>query len=313
MTAAADRARNAFLRACELDVQVRKPGNVSLVSPGHGMDAALFLASAKAAARPLCATGARVGQRIEQAVLATWAVAGCNTNLGILLLCAPVALAAERQPQATTPAELRAAITEVLAELNLADAQAAFRAIARANPGGLGSAAQQDVHQAPSVDLRAAMALAAERDSIALQYRDGYAQVFGIGLPALGPAFSAGSPGAPGQPPGRATVAAVQRAYLALLSSLPDSHIARRQGRDTADAVLREAMQWHALVQSGADLDADPAFAAWDQALKDQHINPGTSADLTVASLMVATLASSPETALKTVPGLFQKGMPIRG
>ena len=38
--------------------------------------------------------GARVGQRIEAAMRATWAVAGCNTNLGILLLCAPVARAA---------------------------------------------------------------------------------------------------------------------------------------------------------------------------------------------------------------------------
>ena len=294
MTAATDRARIAFLRACELDVRVRKPGNVSLACAGHGMNAALFLASATAAAGPLCTRGARVGQRVEAAVQATWSAAGCNTNLGILLLCAPVALALERQPRATTPAALHVALIEVLADLDRGDAQAAYRAIARANPGGLGTAADQDVHQVPSVDLRAAMALAAERDSIALQYRDGYAQVFEIGLAALGPGFTRGAAAVSDLPPDlpldSATVAAVQRAYLALLSAIADSHIRRKLGRHTADAVMRQAQAWHALAQSGADLDADPAFAAWDMALKDRGINPGTTADLLVAAMMIAGL-----------------------
>ena len=156
-----------FLRACELDVAVRKPGNVSLASPGHGMQAAMFIASAQAAAGPLFEAGARVGERIEAAVSATWAVAGCNTNLGILLLCAPIAKAVEMRPDAREPAALQAAINAVLADLDVKDAAAAYRAIARANPGGLGSAPSQDVQQPPSVDLRAAMALAAPRDSIA--------------------------------------------------------------------------------------------------------------------------------------------------
>ena len=99
-----EHARACFLRACELDVAVRKPGNVSLASPGHGMHAAMFIASAEAAAGPLFEPGARVGERIEAAVAATWAVAGCNTNLGILLLCAPIAKAVEMSPEARTPA-----------------------------------------------------------------------------------------------------------------------------------------------------------------------------------------------------------------
>ena len=45
---AIERARSAFLCACRLDVAVRKPGNVSRASPGHGMQAAMFLASAAA-------------------------------------------------------------------------------------------------------------------------------------------------------------------------------------------------------------------------------------------------------------------------
>ena len=63
--------RDAFLRACRLDVQVRKPGNVSLASPGHGMDAAMFLASAQAASGPLFESALGVGERIDKAVEAT--------------------------------------------------------------------------------------------------------------------------------------------------------------------------------------------------------------------------------------------------
>ena len=33
---------------------------------------------------------------------------------------------------------------------------------------------------------------------------------------------------------------------------------------------------------------SDPAFAAWDESLKTDGINPGTSADLTVATLWLA-------------------------
>jgi triphosphoribosyl-dephospho-CoA synthase len=289
MTTAPARARAAFLRACALDVQVRKPGNVSVQSPGHGMDAALFLASAEAAAGPLFAQGARVGRRIEAAVQATGAVAGCNTNLGILLLCAPVALALERQPEADSAPALRAAVVQVLSELDRGDAEAAYRAIAQANPGGLGSAAQQDVHNEPSVDLLAAMALAADRDSIAAQYSDGYALVFDTVVPALGPAFDAAAGGTTGTL-GARTVASVQRAFLALLGTVPDSHIARKRGLHVATAVMRLAQPWYARARAGEALDADPAFQAWDAALKADGINPGTTADLLVAAMMIAAV-----------------------
>ena len=295
---ALDHAQAAFTRACELDVLVRKPGNVSVHSSGHGMDAALFLASAAAAAGPLCTPGARVGSRIEAAVQATWAVAGCNTNLGILLLCAPLASAVERRPQARGAGPLRTALIEVLADLDQDDARAAYRAIARANPGGLGTAADQDVHGVPSVDMRTAMALAADRDSIAMQYRDGYPLVFDVGLIALGtlgnltprPGKSRVPADAPVDPPDSFEVAAVQRAYLALLGSVPDSHIARKRGLQVAEAVMRQARPWRARALSGEDLDADPDFRAWDAELKADGINPGTTADLLVASLMLAGL-----------------------
>ena len=296
--------RAAFLWACGLDVAVRKPGNVSLASGGHAMEAEQFLASARAAAGPLFARGRPVGERIEAAIVATRAAAGCNTNLGIVLLCAPLAAALEHLPSDTPtaalecapdkspvdhpavrdgdagcpPAALHAAVRGVLASLDIDDTRAAYRAIALANPGGLGRAANQDVAAPPSVDLRAAMALAAQRDSIARQYADGYADVFGAGLAALAAAE------------GR-LAGAVQALFLCYLAGWPDSHIVRKHGDGVAQTVTAEATAWRARLRIDPAAGDEAAFAQWDERLKAAGINPGTSADLTVCTLFAAALA----------------------
>jgi triphosphoribosyl-dephospho-CoA synthase len=275
-------ARAAFLRACELDVAVRKPGNVSRASPGHRMQAAQFLASARAAADALFAPGARVGERIEGAVAATLAAAGCNTNLGIVLLAAPIAAATERAAPASSDA-LCLAIAEVLAGLDIDDAIAAYRAIALARPGGLGRVGEADVHAAPGIGLREAMRLAAARDSIARQYDNGFADLFETGLPALRAANGD-------------VTAAVQRVFLTFLARWPDSHIVRKFSAGVAQRVMNDARAWLERAHAGAALDADPAFTAWDEALKAQGINPGTSADLTVATLMLDGLSRPADT-----------------
>src|SRR5215472_13524039 len=113
----------------------------------------------RAARGSICSCAAprsRTGARILGAVEATLAAVGTNTNLGIILLCAPLALAAE-----TGRAELRAALAEVLDELDLEDARLAFAAIDRAAPGGLGRVARNDVRAPATVTLRHAMAEAA--------------------------------------------------------------------------------------------------------------------------------------------------------
>jgi len=270
--------QRAFLWACALDVQARKPGNVSLASAGHGMQADLFLASAEAAAGPLCAPGRSVGERIEGAMRATLAVAHCNTNLGILLLCAPLALAGETwSPSQGLPA-LRQQLEGVLCTLGVADARAAYRAIAAAQPGGLGDAAQQDVRDEPTLGLREAMALAADRDRIAWQYAHGHADLFEHGLPVFEAALSLGP------------TVAMQHTFLACLATWPDSHIVRKHGLASAHSVMAEARPWHERARAGQALDADPAFAAWDASLKARAINPGTSADLSVATALLAAL-----------------------
>jgi triphosphoribosyl-dephospho-CoA synthase len=269
------RARAAFVHACRLDVMVRKPGNVSLESPGHGMTAALFVDSAVAAAEPLFEAAAPLGRRIERAVAASLATAGCNTNLGIVLLCAPIAAANERDPAALLPSRIEA----VLAALTVADARAAYRAITGANPGGLGRAPTEDVRVEPHVDLRAAMALAAARDTIARQYANGFVDLFEA-LVALRPAAPIMTH-AQAVPDDR-TVAWVQRVYLYWLAHWPDSHIVRKHGEAVAHTVMKAAQAWRDVDQPGSN----PRWTEWDEALKKAGVNPGTSADLTVATLV---------------------------
>jgi triphosphoribosyl-dephospho-CoA synthase len=284
-----DSTRRAFGWACALDVATRKPGNVSAASPGHGMDAGQFLRSADAASGPLCAAGASVGRRIEGALRASWAQVGCNTNLGIVLLAAPLVAAAPRWHPDEGLAALRRALESVLAGLDVEDARAAYRAIALARPAGLGSVARQDVAEEPTVDLRAAMALAAGRDRIAAQYAHGYADVFETGLPAF--AESLAQARHAGLDPMAAARAAMLRAFLEFLASFPDSHIVRKHGEALAHSVMAESAPWAARARAGEALEGDPGLAAWDEELKRRGLNPGTSADLAVAVALVTALA----------------------
>jgi triphosphoribosyl-dephospho-CoA synthase len=266
----------AFLWACEQDVVCSKPGNVSMASAGHGMTADLFLASARAACVPLAQRGAPVGARIEAAIARTRAAAGCNTNLGIVLLCAPLAAAFEAQ----LPSAVESSIQRVLRALTVEDACAAYRAIALANPGGLGESSSQSVGTVPTVDLRAAMALAADRDSIARQYTEDFRDVLGFGLATFHAAHAAraASP--------TALADAVLLTWLGFLARWPDSHIARKHGEACARRVSSEASAW--LARGPERLLAPYALDAWDTALKAAGLNPGTSADLTVATLFAA-------------------------
>ena len=139
-----------------------------------------FVRSAEASAAPIAASGARVGVRVRAAVAATLSAVGQNTNLGIILLCAPLAAAVELAHVA-----LRPALAQVLDSLDKADAADVFSAIAAANPGGLGRATRHDVNAPATATLREAMAEAADRDRIARQYVTAYEDIFSLGLPAL--------------------------------------------------------------------------------------------------------------------------------
>ena len=231
-----------------------------------------FIKAADAAAAPLCRTRVAVGMRIRAAVEASWAAVPCNTNLGIILLAAPLIAASEQD------GALRANLQAVLAALTVEDARDAFAAIARANPAGLGKVAEQDVASPPSVTLLEAMRLAADRDLVARQYAAGYADVFSIGVARLQGEANG---------PSDWTTTLV---YMDFLADYPDSHIVRKFGPETAEAVRRQAGEVRARLAPDPQVGLAPLLA-FDRDLKQRGINPGTSADLTVAALLAFELS----------------------
>jgi triphosphoribosyl-dephospho-CoA synthase len=269
----------AFEQSCRDELEAPKPGNVHVFADGHRMTAADFVRSAKAAAGPLATPGARVGVRIQSAVEATFAAVGANTNLGIILLCAPLAAAAEPQPR-----DLRSSLSTVLQGLDREDAALAFRAIVRASPAGLGRAERHDVFAPATATLREAMAEAAGRDRIAQQYVTDFADIFDLGAPLLAAELAAP----------RDQRLATLAVYLGFLSAFPDTHIARKHGAVAAERIRCEAADMQARVREARRLeDILPDILTWDRALKRDAINPGTSADLTVATLFAHRLRST--------------------
>ena len=263
--------------ACLLEVSAPKPGNVSPDRHFHDTRYEDFLASAVAIGPALADAGkVPLGATVRRAVDDTLQWTRSNTNLGIVLLLAPLARAALAKGSS-----LRDRVGRVLAETTVADAQEVYIAIRRARPGGLGASKAEDVSEAPTVGLREAMALAAERDAIAREYVTDFALTFEIGVPALRDARSEGLVWSD----------AVVEAYLALLDAAPDTHIARKLGTAEADTVSLLAREVRA---TGGTRSAEgrTALAALDAYLRDprNRRNPGTTADLTCAALFVVIL-----------------------
>ena len=293
-------AGRAFF-ACVLEATAPKPGNVSPDRPFADVRYDDFVASAEAITRPLEAAARRpLGETILDAVTATAGRTKANTNLGIVLLLAPLARAAIRQiglPMSSDRAErlrsLRAGVGRVLAETTVDDARNVYRAIRLANPGGLGSAEEQDVAVEPTVTLLEAMRLAADRDGIAREYASSFETTFETAVPALLTARA----------DGLLLTDAVVESYLMIVAVRPDTHIVRRGGEDLARRASQLAAE--ALNAGGVRTEAGRrAVEAMDAALRDPRNlgNPGTAADLMAAALFAALIVGG--WSIGKVPGI---------
>ena len=275
----------AFIEACEAEVRALKPGNVHVFAGGHGMQVADFETSARVAAPFIANAKLGLGERVLRSVEATFAAVHCNTNLGILLLCAPIAAAA--QHDARSAADLHNQLGKVLSQLDSRDTTFVFQAIAAANPGGMGDDTQADVRHAPppGMTLMKAMHLARSRDLIAHEYVAGFQRVFDWHNQEFAPRLAQGW----------STEDAIARVYLHALARVPDSHVARKYGSATAEATRRKAAAFE--TQYFASPSCRPTDAAtqrqlleFDAELKGQGINPGSLADMMAAILFVSGL-----------------------
>lgn len=269
--------------ACQLEATAPKVGNVHPRAAFDGMNYTHFVASAIAVAR--CTAGSSsVGRFVHDAALATHTEVGCNTNLGTLLLFGPIVCACSRVKGER--AELRVEVERVLAELTAEDSRLVYSAIRIAKPGGMGRRKQDDIQGEPPQDLVGAMQQVAHDDAVARQYTQGFSDVFERLLPWFDQELERA----------KHVVDAICRLQIRWLAEEPDGLIVRKVGRSEAEQICARAQQlWcecRRTTKSVLELDT---YAHLDSYLRadGNRRNPGTTADLIAATILVRLLGAS--------------------
>ena len=216
--------------------------------------------------------------RIFRAAKSSFNAINCNANLGILLLTAPLACAATSPSQSGS---LRDRLEVVLDNTTIEDAARTFAAIAYVNPAGLGRVPHQDVTESPTVTLTEAMGHAASYDRIARAYTTGFSDIFDFGLDALAEAR---------KNVGQNKTYAITTLHMKYLATWPDSHVGRKYGEDVANTLKERIQALSHLYQPVATPKSHDKLLALDQDLKRDGLNPGTTADLVVATLFTERL-----------------------
>lgn len=265
-------------QACVWEATAKKPGNVHPEASFADLTYADFVKSAEVIAPILAdAENVGVGETIYRAALATRQEVGTNSNLGILLMLTPLAAVPSSM-------KLREGVSQVLSSLTRDDAVWMYRAIASAQPGGMGKVSEGDVANGPTGTLLEMMQLAAERDRIASEYATGFSITLNFALPFLAKKMS-GTALAAGDFENRWESAIIEL-HLRLMAEYPDTLIARKCGWDIAKKSAERARQ----VLEAGPLESHESIREWKAfdcwLREDGHRrNPGTTADLIAAAL----------------------------
>lgn len=254
------------------EVTAPKPGNVHRGADFEDLTYADFLHSAVIVGPILDrAAESGVGRAVLDAARATRDVVRTNTNLGSLLLIAPLACVPEQISHTD-------GIGLVLSRLTAEDTRYVYEAIRISAAGGLGRVAEADAFEPPPpITLVEAMRLAGDRDLVARQYGDNFADVFRLATWIED-----------GSSRGCSLDDAIVHAQIRQLAREADSLIARKCGRQIAEQSRIMAQR---LLENGSPGDEAyrGALADFDFWLRaDGHRrNPGTTADLIAAALFV--------------------------
>lgn len=278
--------------ACAMEMLAPKPGNVSPGRPFKYLNEMTFIASAAAIAEAFSDPGEPVGELVGRAVRRTKMLTDRNTNLGIILLLAPLVRAAndalaQQRPGSVKDgvcrSNLRESVLRVLAGLDGRDASAIYSAIKSASPEGLDRSEKYDVTDFDALagdapPVLEAMRFASSRDSVASEYATGYEITFGLTAPKLTALWEEGRP----------IRDSVVQVFLLLMSEVPDTLIARKLGREASEAAAAAAGR---ALELGGCLTAGgrAAVRRLSRMLGDPDnlMNPGTTADLLAAGLFV--------------------------
>ena len=232
-----------------------------------------------------------VGGTIKSAIENTmkWQRDG-NTNLGLVLLLTPLAAAAGitlAKEGKIEMKKLRANLSSVLKSTTPEDALNVYDAILIANPGGLGGMDELDVKNKASkkkikeerISLYEIMNLSSEWDNISREWVTDMQITFEFGYPLVKKLY--------GRTKNMNTTTV--QSFLELLSKYPDTFVQRIHGKKIAKRVSEKA---RAIIKEGGMLTSKGGalITKFDEELREKGINPGTTADLTASSLMLAIL-----------------------
>ncbi len=217
---------------------------------------------------------------------------GGNVHLGIILLFSPLAAAAGvvMKEGFVNLEDLRSALEEVISEAPPLDSVNIYRAIDEAmSKENLGSVDQLDVKDNSSHDRILDEGLTPldifkecqTRDSICNEWVTGFNVTFTEGYPFLRKRLDEGA----------SINEATADTFLSILSEHPDSLIQRKSGKKAAIAVSQKARE---IIQAGGASTEAGMKMLWefDDELSSENgsLNPGTTADLTSASLFLLLL-----------------------
>ena len=224
-----------------------------------------------------------IGKLIMEAVIETDKWVANNTNLGIIMLLTPLSAAAGMSSDIS---ELQDNVDNIMRATTPSDAANLYDAINIADAGGMGEKDELDVGSEDAksqlinkgINMYDVLDLSAQWDMLAYELTKAMPITFEIGYPTFNGVKQTNTIN-------NATV----QSFLTILSIYPDTLIARKYDIETDQKVSEDARliiaEGGILTDKGVDMIND-----FDKDLVKKSLNPGTTADLTASSVMVALL-----------------------
>ncbi len=263
--------------ACDIEMKSLKPGNVHKFSKSFDMNTKDFLKSSLIISRSLTKKKFNLGKKIFFSAKEVKNKIKKNTNLGIILMLAPIITVIEKEGLISKK-KIITKIKSLIKKQDINNSIDIYRAISLIAPGGLGHSKKYDVNELPKIKLYKAMKFAKNKDLISKQYYNGYKDIINTGIPTYKKFYKKWGK----------IEWALTAVYLNFLKKYNDSHIIRKNGIKTAKKVRNEAKNYYNLLKSNNKLTKiKKKLLFFDKKLKSKHINPGTMADLSVATLFL--------------------------
>ena len=229
---------------------------------------------------------AELGKYILQAVNETNKWIRTNTNLGIMMMCIPIAAAAAISDSFD---EIQDNVGRLMDATTVDDAVNLYDAINVADAGGMGDQEEFDVKSEKAKDeLRAnnqtmfdVLEISAGWDRLADELTNKMPVCFEIGYPTFSHAWQSYD-----------GVDVINKAsvltFMTILSQIPDTLISRKYGNEMAESVSKKAEELLAFKEDDSFVEK---LLEFDDYLYGNKLNPGTTADLTAASIFLSYLA----------------------